>query len=101
MYRMLINDGTIDEDDKNPDLKLTRETAVKYLLDSAGYKKFAELEGLFNCDFIDKNDINPKLAGYAAIARALKIVDGNSYFKPKNEITRAEAAVMIYNYLKK
>ncbi|MCR4435728.1 MAG: S-layer homology domain-containing protein [Clostridiales bacterium] len=100
MYRTMINDDVMDEEEKNPDGEVTREEGVKYLLRAAGYKKFAELEGLFNCDFADRSEINPKLVGYAAIAKALKIVEGDS-FMPKAGLTRAEAAKMIYNYLKR
>ena len=101
LYRMLINDGLLEEEERNPDDVVTREEAVKYLLRSIGYKKFAELEGLFDCSFTDKNAIDPKLIGYVAIARSMGIVTGTSgYFQPKKEITRADAVVMLYNYLK-
>ncbi len=100
MYRALINEGIIDEAEKDPDAKVTREEAVTYLLRAVGYRHFAELEGIFACDFRDKDEINPKLIGYVAIARSLKLVAGTGgRFMPKHEISRAEAADIIYNYL--
>lgn len=101
LYRMLINDGLLEEEERNPDAAVTREEAVKYLLRSIGYRKFAELEGLFDCSFTDKNAIDPRLIGYVAIARSMGIVTGTSgYFQPKKEITRSDAVMMLYNYLK-
>ncbi len=101
MYRRLINEQVIDEREKNPDAVITREEAVKYLLNSAGYKRFAQLKDLFTCDFTDSHEVAPELLGYVAIAKSLKIAEGgNGRFMPKNNITRAEAAAMIYNYIK-
>ena len=103
MYRGLEMSGIIDEEEKNPDADITREDAVKYLLRAASYRKFAELDqSLFNCDFKDKDEINPDLVGYVAISKVLNIINGNDgYFNPKGSLTRGEAAVMIYNYLKR
>lgn len=101
MYRMLINEGIIGEQEKDPDAAVTREEAVKYLLKAAGYGKFAEIEGLYTLDCQDQDDVNPDLAGYLAIARALKIIDAaDGFIRPKQELTRAEAAVILYNYLR-
>jgi len=48
----------------------------------------------------DEDERTPELKGYVAIAGGLKIVVGSGgKFYPKNNLTRAEAAVMIYNYL--
>lgn len=100
MYRILINNGVLEEAEKAPDNPVAKEEAVKYLLRSVGYKKFAEMDGIFICDFSDKADINPQLLGYAAISKALKLVAGTA-FEPEKRITRAEAALLVYNYLKR
>lgn len=101
MYRMLINEGIIQEQEKDPDAAVTREDAVKYLLKAAGYGKFAEIKGLFASDYQDQDALNPDLAGYVAIAEALKIIDAaDGTIRPKQELTRAEAAVLLYNYLR-
>jgi hypothetical protein len=102
MYRTLINEGIVDEDERNPDMKVTREEAVMYLLRAVGYRSFAELEGVFACDFADRDDIDPDLIGYVAIAKSLKIVTGsNGRFMPQDEITRADAVALVYNYLRR
>lgn len=100
-YRTLINDGILDADERNPDGSVTREKAVKYLLRSAGYKNFAEMKGIFDCPFKDKEQISPGLIGYVTIAKALDITPGEGeYFEPGKEMTKAEAVVMIYDYMK-
>ena len=50
---------------------------------------------------LDADEIAPELAGYAAIAKGLGIVKGSEgKFMPKEALTKAEAAVLIYNCLK-
>ena len=100
MYRMLINDGIIDEEEEEPDRKVTREEAVKFLLRAVGYRKFAELTDVFGCTFADKKDINPKLIGYAVLAKSMHVIDvKNGRFLPRKELTRADAVILLYNYL--
>jgi Zn-dependent metalloprotease len=99
MYRVLLNEGVINEDEKAPDKVLTRENAVKYILRAAGYKKFAEMKGIFKCDYSDIDEIDPRKIGYAAIAKQLQLVEGTA-FKPTQKLSRAEAVIMIYNYVK-
>ena len=43
------------------------------------------------------------MKGYVAIAKGLNIVGGdeNGCFNPNSALTRADAAIMIYNYLAK
>ena len=99
LYRVLINDSTLDESEREPDACVTREDAVKYMLRAAGYRSFAELPGIFECRFTDKEDIDPALTGYAAIAGSLGIVDAAGSFEAKKELTKAEAVILLYRYL--
>ena len=100
MYRQLISDGILTEEERAPDAMLTKGQAVKFLLKAVGYGKFAEMKGIFDCSFADKAEIEPGLLGYAAIAGSLGIVEGQS-FEPKKELTRLEAVMMIYKYVKR
>lgn len=90
------------EDYKEND-PLAREKAVKYLIDVLGnYSDAAKIYGIFNTGFSDENEIDDSLVGYVAIAKGLGVISGsNGTFSPKANITRGEAAQMIYNYLKK
>ncbi|NLZ90417.1 MAG: hypothetical protein GX918_00695, partial [Clostridiales bacterium] len=57
-------------------------------------------KGIFVTGFKDQGSISPELVGYVAIAKGLGIVGGSGgYFNPRASLTRAEAAVMLYNYL--
>ncbi len=102
MYKQLIREGVIDEEEKAPESLITRENAVKYIIRALKYREIAEIEGIFIVAFSDEEDITPALKGYVAIASGLKIVQGSGgKFYPKNNLTRGETAVMIYNYLDK
>ncbi|MFZ5986663.1 MAG: S-layer homology domain-containing protein [Bacillota bacterium] len=100
LYRMLIREGIVKEDEKNPEAALTREDSVKFVIRALKYNKVAELGDIFNCTFKDKDQINPSLIGHVVIAKGLGIVNGyGDYFRPKAELTRADALIIIYNYL--
>lgn len=100
LYKMLMRQGIIKEDEKNPEDYLTREDSVKFAIRALNYGKLAELSDIFNCTFKDKDEINPELVGHVVIAKGLKIVNGyGEYFRPKEELKRADALIIIYNYL--
>lgn len=98
-----IREGIIDEKEKNPDLKINRETAACYIVRSLGFRKAAEIKGIYNAGFKDSSSISADKVGYIAIARGLGIMNGDKagMANPKKEVTRGEFAVMLYNLLKK
>ena len=64
------------------------------------YDKIADISDIFKCDFKDAEEINSELFGYVVLASGLKIIQGyDGYFTPNKTLSRAEATVMIYNYL--
>ncbi|MBE6913219.1 MAG: S-layer homology domain-containing protein [Ruminococcaceae bacterium] len=96
----MVRRGIIKENEKNPNKKITREETVTYLVRLFGYESAAELSGIFKTGFSDEAAISPDKIGYVAIAKALKLVKGNGgKFNPKNNVTRAELAMMLYNAL--
>lgn len=100
MYAYLIREGIVKETEKSPDSKVTREEAVKFIIRALRYDKVADIKGIYSVSFKDASSISPELYGYIAIASGLRIVNGDgTNFSPKKNITRGEAAVMIYNYL--
>jgi hypothetical protein len=100
MYVFMMREGVLKQGEKTPDAAVMREEAVKYIIRALKYDKVAGLKDIFSCQFKDVSEINPDLVGYVSIAGGLKIVSGNNgNFMPKNKLTRAEAAVVIYNYL--
>ncbi|ABN53370.1 MAG TPA: peptidase M4 [Hungateiclostridium thermocellum] len=100
LYKTLIRQGIVKEGEKNPEAYLTREESVKFVIRALKYDKVADISEIFNCTFKDKDEINPELIGYVVIAKGLKIVNGHGeYFRPKDELKRADALIIIYNYL--
>lgn len=99
-YNWFFREGIVKPGEKAPDSYLTREESVKYLIRSLKYDNVADIQGIFKSIFVDEDKMDPELVGYIAIAKGLNIINGNNgYFYPKNNLTRAEAAVVIYNHL--
>ena len=100
LYAYLTREGVIKQGEKALDAAVTREDAVKFIIRAMKLDKAADLKGIYISSFKDKSKINPSLTGYVALAAGFKIVIGNNgFFNPTTELTRTEAAVMIYNYL--
>lgn len=94
--------GILDKDesiDKNALCK--REDGAKYIVRAAEYDAAAELTDIFKTGFADEDMISDGLIGYVAIAKGLKIIGGNpdNTFDPQGTLTRADAAIMVYNCL--
>lgn len=84
-----------------PDATITREKAVEMIVCALGYREVAELSHIYTIAFSDGTAVTDSKAGYLALAQGLKIIHGNGdgSFEPQNNLTRADAAMMIYNYL--
>lgn len=78
---------------------VTRESAAVMMIKKMGADKFAKYEDIYVTPFKDVTENK----GYIALLSAMKVVKGDEKgnFNPKNNMTRAEAACMIYNYLNK
>lgn len=102
LYNYMMREGIVKKDEKSPESSLSREDAVKFIIRAMKYDKVADIKGIYKSLFKDEDSINPDLLGYIAIAKGLNIVKGSDgYFNPKDKLTRAEAAVIIYNYLQR
>ena len=78
---------------------ITREKAVTAIIKCVGYSEVAELEGIFVTGFADEDQISPECLGSCAIAKGMGIISGSGgNFNPKQNVTRAEAISMLYNY---
>ncbi|KPU45473.1 hypothetical protein OXPF_07060 [Oxobacter pfennigii] len=99
-YNYLIRSGIILENEKDPLATVKKEDAVKFLIRGLKYDSVAKIQGIFNLPFTDKDSINPELQGHMAIAYGLGIIkDDNGSINPSSLITRADAAVALYNFL--
>jgi tRNA nucleotidyltransferase/poly(A) polymerase len=86
-----------------PESAVKREDGVKFVIRALKYEKVAKIENIFkDSPFKDADKISEGLKGHVAIATGLQIIKGyDGAFYPQDEMTRAAAAVMIYNYLQK
>ena len=86
---------TADEIDENANL--TREDASVILIKAMNYEDVAKYSDIFVPVFEDVKDN----IGYIAILNAMDIIngDGNGNFNPEEKLTRADAAIILYNYL--
>jgi len=102
LYNLLAKEGIVKDGEKAPDAKLSRIDGVKFIIRALKYDKVASIKGIYNCNFKDAGKIEPDLVGYVAIADGLKIIRGydNGNFAPDRNLTRAEAAVVLCNYLR-
>lgn len=100
VYRAMLRRKILTDEEVNSKEPITRETAICYLLRAMGIKEVAELEGIYVCGFDDSGSISKDKYGYCAIAKGFGIVKGfDNKLCPTENITRAEALTMVYNYL--
>lgn len=95
LYKNAYELGIIDESEKNPTKKITREEAVSYLVNLTDFKKVAALSEIYNYPFKDE-DVSEAKKGAIAIAYGLGWLDKEDYFKPKDTLSKAQAMVYIY-----
>lgn len=90
--RNILDKSEIDED-----AVVTRLNGAIYFIRALGLDEVASLENIFACPF---SDVSEK-EGYVSILYGLNVIKGDSEgkFNPQKSVTRAEAALMIYNYL--
>lgn len=75
---------------------ITHEEAVEKIIEALGYDDIAYYDDVYASLFVDSAFISPERAGCAAIAKGLGIINGNA-FLPKEYVTRAYCAELIYN----
>ena len=100
LYQELIAEGILNEDDKNPDVRVKREDTFVYMIRLGGMEKVAKLSNIFKVEYADQNLITDGKIGYPAILTGMGVICGDGgYLRPTEPLTRAEAAVMLYNYM--
>lgn len=77
---------------------LTKQEAAKIVCELAGYGELGQHTDIFNYPFNDDN-CDEKYRGYVAIIKAFGLIHGdqNGNYDGTKELTRAEAAAIIYN----
>ncbi len=103
IYDWAIEQGILSNKEKDKTLLINREQAVKYIISSTQYKDIATITDIYDYPFEDEAEISKELKGYITLAYGLGIIgkDNTNLFNPKEKVTRAEAAEMIYNLMVK
>ena len=100
LYESLIREKIITEDEKKPSALVTREEAFVYTIRMANLEKVAKLENIYKIDYADSHLLSNGKIGYCAILSGLGIICGDGgYLRPADNLTRAEAVIMLYRYL--
>ncbi len=89
--------GIIKDDEISPDSIVSRLQAAKFICRALKIEKYAQLENIFSCPFADVTSHK----GYVTMLWGMGIVNGTSKdtFSPNAELTRGQAAILIYNAL--
>lgn len=102
LYSILTDNKIITEEEKSPDMPVTRENAFVYVIRFAGLEKVAKLSDIYKVNYQDGHLLSEGKIGYAAILSGLGVICGNGgKLRPDRNITRAEAITVLYNYLLK
>ena len=91
----------LNKDERNDAAAVSREQAFVYMIRLAGYEKVAALSDIYKVSYADGDQLSDGLIGYAAILSGMGIVAGDGgNLRPKDSMTRAEAAMMLYRYMR-
>lgn len=100
LYKDLIYEGVLTEDEKAPDAQVKREDAFVYMIRLCGWEEIAKLSDIYRVEYADGHEITQGKIGYPAILTGMGVICGDGEgLRPQAAITRAEAVVMLYNYM--
>ncbi len=99
IYERFIHEGILKEEEKNMEAKVTREEAIMYIIRAFGQEPLDNIGDIYKLEFDDADKISTNLRGHIAIAKGLGIISEGRNFRPKDNLTREEAVVLIYNIL--
>lgn len=102
-YRIVYGMGALQREDRKDSQTLTRIDLIRILLDAGGYGSAARLQGIYRTNFSDEEDIPQAMLGYAAIAQALNVAqgDGDGKLNPGQSATRGDAAVLLLAFMRR
>lgn len=102
----MLHDECVDvyellpEEEWNPGGFVKRQQAFEIMIRLAGLEDVAKLKDIFKVEYEDSNLIKNEEIGYPAILTGMGVICGDGgKVRPQDAITRAETAVMLYNYL--
>ena len=97
-YKSAERSGIFGKGKKAGDGSITRIEAAQYIIRALGIEEYAKLPGTFVSKF---SDVSEEYAGVTAILSGMKVISGNEagLFNPDGVLSRADALVIVYNYL--
>lgn len=92
-----VSRSILPAEDADADTTLTRETMAMLMIRVMGLEDVAKLQGIYRSPFTDVT----RNEGYISILWAMGVIHGNGdgTYSPDLELTRAQAAIVIYNYI--
>ncbi len=97
-YLRAAANGILLPGEEAPDSAVTRELAAVYMIRAAGYGEIAAFEDIYVSEFADVTSYK----GYISLLSAMGVISGyDGLFNPQKPLTRADAMIMIYNWLSK
>ncbi len=100
-YENAIMQNILAKKDKSPEACVTTMSASKMMVKALGVGFVADFGNMFVLNLKDSAGITTANTGYAAIAASLGLVDiSDGIFGQDMELTKAETANMLINYLK-
>lgn len=99
IYERFLREDIVRTEEKNPDKAITRGEAIKYVVRSFGQEKAANFGDIYKSNYADMNIIPKELKGYVAVAEGLGVISGKGNFRANDNLTRQEAAMIIFNIL--
>ena len=99
-YEMLMDRQMIKEGEIDPEAVVLRQDGAKFVIRALGLEQAATIPEIYRNPFRDQ--IDKEYLGYAALCGGLDIFSGDTKgnFNGKGQLTRGEAAAVVYQYLK-
>jgi len=102
-YQTACSLGALQRAERNDSQLLSRIDVIKILLDAGGYGPAAQFQGIYRTKFSDEARIPENLLGYAALAQAMQVAQGDSAgrLNPGQPATRGDAGIMLLAFMQR
>ncbi|GIO34316.1 MULTISPECIES: S-layer homology domain-containing protein [Paenibacillus] len=100
-FQTVTDHGIVLPADIEPGQAMTREAFTQYLIKTVEQKGNLPMINLVPKNIADESQMTPEYQGaiQRALAWGIADLDSSGNFRPQDQVTRAEAAVMLYNAL--